>query len=83
MEQKRLIPTFGLCVWLGVTGLTGGCGPTALSTSERAKVDEGIKKERAGRHKELNEDMKTAKQQKGDAQRKQAAGRRGAHQRPG
>jgi hypothetical protein len=83
MENRRFIPTFGFFLVLGLTGLTAGCGPTALSTTERAKVDEVIKKERVGRHKELNEDMKTSKQQNGDTQRKQAAGRRGARQGPG
>ena len=83
MENKRFIATFGFSLALSLTWLTAGCGPTALSTTERAKVDEVIKKERVGRHKELNVEMKTAKPQKGETQRKQAAGRRGAHQGPG
>jgi hypothetical protein len=83
MENKRFIRTFGLYLVLGLTGLSGGCGPTALSPTDREKVDAVIKKEHVGRHKELNEDKRSAKQLKGDTQRKQAAGRSGAQQGPG
>ena len=74
MENKRLIRTLGLFLVLGLTGLSGGCGPTALGPADQEKVDAIIKKERAGRHKELNEDLKAAKQARGNVQKKQAAG---------
>jgi len=83
MENKRFIPTFGLFLVLGLTGLSGGCGPTELSPTDREKVDAVIKKERAGRHKELNEDLKTAKQTQGNAQKQQTSARKAAHRGPG
>jgi hypothetical protein len=79
MENTRFIRTLGLFLVLGLTGLSDGCGPTALSPTDQEKVDAGIKKDRVARHKELNEDLKAGKQVQG----KQAAGRKAAHQGPG
>jgi hypothetical protein len=79
MENKRFIPTVGLFLVLGLTWFSGGCGPTALSPADQEKVDATIKKERTGRHKELNEDLKTAKQAQGNVQNKRAGARRAAN----
>jgi hypothetical protein len=83
MENKRFVRTLGVFLVLGLTGLSGGCGPTALSPSDQAKVDAGIQKERAGRHKELNADLKAAKQLQGNVEKKQAAGRKAGRRGPG
>jgi hypothetical protein len=82
MENKRFVRTLGVCLVLGLNGLWGGCGPSALSPADQETVEATIKHERAGRHKELNEDLKAAKQLKVDAQKKQAAGRRAANRGP-
>jgi hypothetical protein len=79
MENTRFIRTLGLFLVLGLTGLSAGCGPTALSPTDQEKVDTGIKKDRVGRHKELNEDLKAGKQVQG----KQAPGRKAANRGPG
>jgi hypothetical protein len=79
MENMRLIRTLGLFMMLGLTGSSGGCGPTALSPADQEKVDAIIKKEHAGRHKELNDDLKSAKQARGNVQKQRAGARRAAN----
>jgi hypothetical protein len=83
MEKRQFVRTLGLVLVLGVTGLAGGCGPAALSPADQEKVNATIKNERAGRHKELNEQLKAAKQLQGNAQQKQAVARKAAHRRTG
>jgi hypothetical protein len=72
MEKRQFMRTAELVLVLGVTGLAGGCGPSVLSPTDQVKVDAAIKKDRVGRHQELN----AAKQAQGSMQRKQAAGRK-------
>jgi hypothetical protein len=79
MEYMRLIRTVGLFTMLGLTGSSGGCGPTALSPADQEKVDAIIKKEHAGRHKELNDDFKSAKQARGNIQKQRGGARRAAN----
>jgi hypothetical protein len=74
MNIMRLIRTLWLVLVLGHIGLSAGCGPTPLSPTDQVKFDAAIKKDRVGRHKELNE-VKASKQVQG----KQAAGRKAAH----
>ncbi len=79
MEYMRLIRSLGLLVLLSVTGLWSGCGQTALSPTEQDTVNATIKKKTAERHKELNAELKTAKQSQGNIQKKRAGARRAAH----
>ena len=81
MEYMRLIRSLGLLVLLSVTGLWSGCGQTALSPTEQDTVNATIKKKTAERHKELNAELKTAKQSQGNIQKKRAGteGPRMAH----
>jgi hypothetical protein len=79
MENARFIRTSGLFLVLGFTWFLGGCGPTALSPTDQEKVDATIKNQHAGRHKELNEDLKITKQAQGNVQKKRAGARGGAN----
>ena len=75
MEKRQFMRMARLVLVFGVTAYTGGCGPSALSPTERENVDAAIKKGHAGRHQELN----AAKQVQG----KQGAGRKAARPDPG
>jgi hypothetical protein len=78
MDNMRFSRTLGLFLAVGLTGSSGGCGPPALTPIEQQKVEEVVKQERVGRHKELKEDLKAAKQLQANAQKTQAVTRKAA-----
>ena len=78
MAKTRIGWTLGLFLAVGLTGSSGGCGPAALNPTDQQKVEEVVKKERVGRHQELNENLAAAKQLQGDARKTEAASRKAA-----
>jgi hypothetical protein len=64
---------------LGLAGLAGGCGQGTERPAENAESNEAIRKDHAGRHKQLKADLKNVQ---ADTQKAQGAGRKGAHRGP-